>query len=548
VALARLHEEGLIVSPSAEVVALSKAARDSLPKAHEILREKETLILSSILQHAEPRGDCGERLLDDFRRCVDTVLLWMGEELAEQVLFSRFTPEDLSERLTGLLASTSALQTGEADCLRRAIHRLLFEMTGEEEEWFFRKLQGHFIVRAYVLHPSSEALLRDFAASHKLYVDSSIVLPAIAAGHPYARAYADLLGRTRRLGVRLLMTTGILSEVTGHINSAIRQFEELQQGDLRRNLGAYKLCTGTAAGNVFLEGLERLLAREEEVIGWRGYLRHLTSSQDGRLHADEEKVREQLEVAYGIAIDEYAPTAADEGEIAYLERVILACRPARAGDFTGTQLTRHEATQLYRVEQVRKSEPNGAHLVWFLTTDTHIAKMQMQTRDRFPLPMVYYPAKWSIYLDTIDHSARSSRHFSALMKRVEYGPFSGSAAIDLLRYARQKAQEAHIEGQEAEIVQTVLRDFHNTNLAPNGAAWDDDAARCAAARDQITTMVFKTKAEMETLQARLHGLEREASDRDAEHQKEKERLRKQIARKDHQIGILKGQLKSPRGK
>ena len=61
-------------------------------------------------------------------------------------------------------------------------------------------------------------------------------------------------------------------------------------------------------------------------------------------------------------------------------------------------------------------------------------------------------------------------------------------------------------------------------------------------------MVFQTEAEMESLQARLHEFGREASERDAEHQKETERLQTQIARQDHRIGILKGQLKSPHGK
>lgn len=529
-------------------IALTMDAAQRIRELRSSLQERETTVLREVLHEVLKDKTGAESLLPRFRLVIDEILLWLGEDLARQVLFSRFTAEDMPTQIASILDKRLESEDANRGGLEAATNRLLFDMRPEEEDWFFQKVQAHFLVRAHILHPKSEALLRDFAAKHVLYLDSSVVLPMLAAGHPLSRAYGDLIARSRKLGVTLSMTSGVFSEVVGHINIAIRQFLDLEMGDFAENLQTYNLCTGEAAGNVFLEGLNGALQRGD-VVGWKGYLRHLTSTTGARTKADKEIICDLLENAFGICVVTPEVTPADESEIARLENAILRHRPNRRNRYAGDSLTRHEATLLFAIKSERNENPELAHFIWFLTTDTHIAKLQLELRDEqeLRLPVAYNPARWSLYLNTVDFRARGSGGFAALMKKVQFGPLSGRAAIDLIKASYEKVQDTTLRADGARMLKDIICQFHSATDATDGPSQRlTEEQFCEQMKDDLDKVVVKHLDEIEDTERELAALKDELNSQDSLHNQDVEKYKKQIGRLEHHISILKAKLRPSR--
>lgn len=548
-ALARLCSQG-IVSVSEGVIRLESRVRRSLMRLHSELRDQERTILSAILAEVSDSQLATETAVDRMRDVVDEVLRWLGWEVAEQVLFARLPDADDKDHIAEVVKNYCIAEGLELSLYVPAVDRLIFAMTEEEEDWFFRKLQAHFLTSAYVIHPTSERLLREYASKHTLFLDSSVALPAIAEGHPLNKVYCSVLRRSSRLGVALRISANMLDEVMGHLGKAIRQFENLDDGHhLREKLEAYIEATGSTQGNVFVEAFLGQL-RSGAVMSWRQSLDHLCTQQRGRLQPDKNKLTNYLADAVSVRFDDYILPNEMEGEIERLTQEINNMRTKRRqalGMGTSWMLSRHEAGEFLRIQTLRKREPEKQDLIWFLTTDTHLARLQVQEIERYPIPVAYYPHNWGQYLNLLDYEERSSRHFSKLLRRAEYGVFTGDAAIALVKKlcARfREAKAAVAEAKIAELVSHLLQDYHLKQALSEANQREREGLppdeREQAVLDQaLDTFVIKTQEDWAGLQQELE----ESSAKQEEKAAEIASLRHRLKAKDHHIGVLRGQLK-----
>lgn len=158
-------------------------------------------------------------------------------------------------------------------------------------------------------------------------------------------------------------------------------------------------------------------------------------------------------------------------------------------------------------------------------------------------PPISLPHRWAQYLNILDYEERSSRNFAKLLRRAEYGIFTGNAAISLItklcarfREARAGAAEARI----AEMVARLLEDLHvrNALLEANRREREGlppDEQGSALPEQAVDSFVVATAEDWEGLQLKAE-----------EQRTEIQTLKRRVKAQQHHISVLRGLIKERR--
>jgi hypothetical protein len=551
-AVAHLREQSLIRIEGEKVILLPEVQK-TLDKLRRNLVEGEHILLGRVLAECAPRSEIQEEHIEHLSRIVEEIFLWFGRELAEEILFSRIPESDELLQIRSIVKKVCKKHDLNDEIFLSAIDRLFYDMSEDEEEWFYQKLQAYFLASAFVLHPTSERLLKSFAEKHQLFLDSSVILPLLAERHPLQRSYADLLNRSRRVGVRLFVSRGMLNEVLGHLGKAITWFRDLDNGFIAKNLEAATLLMGDAQGNVFLDGFRNVL-RADTITTWQKYVDHITFSKAGGTRPDRGKILDVLRTQFGVEFLDFKMTDKAHSEVERLIEVILQLRPRRSTTPGGRILSKDEAQQFYLIHYIRVSDETLRDVVWFLTTDVHLLKLQAEEKERYPSPIVYLPSRWSQYLDLIDHRVRSSRNFSKLMKKLQYGIFTGDAAMTLVKSSIAKLRQVQMEGKVKELLESATHDYYAQQELlpePQGICIDQSEEReelVGHLQKTINGYVISRQEDLDNLRTKVEQLEAGNAESEGLHGIEVAKLTKRLAKQKHHIQVLRAELKSSKQK
>jgi hypothetical protein len=213
-------------------------------------------------------------------------------------------------------------------------------------------------------------------------------------------------------------------------------------------------------------------------------------------------------------------------------------------------LSRSEARQFVKIHFLRQQQPSMENLIWFLTTDTHIAQLQLQLGASYPLPISYYPHRWSQYIEAIAYHEGAAADFGQLMRRVEYGAFTGLAAVAVVKKFCARLQEARLEaasGRVDELVRSLLNDYHLRQALREASVSETENLHAGelssqALDDAVSKFVVKTDADWQTMQRSISDLQTLVEDTE----REKEALRRRIKAKEHHITVLRVELRKKR--
>jgi len=558
---ARIQDDFLIAMRSLTTRGLVEVVEDRarlvpawkrrLKQYHDALREIEEVILQSALERTSTDESVGSGHVAHLRTLLGHVLMWLGTDLAEQVLFLRFPSAGDRARVREVVEEFCDQESLDAEWYVRATERVLTPDTTEAEDWLSEKLRAQFLTSAYVMHPTSEALLKEYASRHVLYLGSSIALPLLAPHHPLHRPYNTLLRHSLRLGVELRVSREMLGEVKGHLRNAIKQYQQIEGEYLRQNLEAYIELTGELNGNVFLEGYLNCL-RDGEPQSWGDYIHHLCQVRGGQLIPERGQIAEYAEEYLSIRPDLAKTDTGDAGELDRLTREILELRSRRRlrGGGAAWQLSLNEARQFLRVHRERALKANGEHLIWFLTTDARLAKLQQLEAERYPFPIGYTPHNWGQYINILDFDHRSSQHFARLLRRTEYGLVTGDVAIGLVKRLSDRLRDARVAAAEARIqdlVRSFFRDYHlrqaiRDSTRKEAVGLPPDEGSIQQMEEALDAFVIKARDDWESLKGDLER-EREST---TSLSRELESLQRIAKRKDYHISVLRGELKKLR--
>lgn len=481
---------------------------------------------------------------------LDRVLAEMGRAVAELVLFNR-SPRDESQRIDSAVDEfcTSTDCRDRKELYARTVKRMLFEPADKEEDVLFKKLQAYFIASAYLMNPTSEKLLAQYAHDHKVYLDSSIILPALASGHPSNKIYRNLLHRTSSLGMRLRATMDMLNEVWANIRSAISAFQEFSRTEtpLLDVLEAYVSVQGPGNGNVFIEGFLSRLRLDAKHTPMDYMLAILGSDP---LRVREQDVVRTVSETFGIESDSLK---AEEVASARIDPIAASIEHLRkfGGRFKSRLLCEHEARQFYLIHLRREQNPELSSKIWFVTTDRFIVELQRLERDHYPLPIAYNPRTWFQYLDLLDVESRGSQHFSRLQPKMRFGVVCGDLGIEAIRAILHTQRDLLKKGVVTmrELAEAAVKEYHvqqsiaEYDRVAGSYRQDDDLKR--EARDRIRQQIGEATNQFVAM--RKHELEQLKAEKQAAVDEAK-LLKRKLAKEQHVTRVLRSERKPRRRK
>ena len=426
------------------------------------------------------------------------------------------------------------------------VRNLLFEPEGNEEELLFKKIQAYFISTAYVLNPTSEKLLAQYARDHWVYFDASVILPALALGHPSNGIFKTLLRRSQALGMRLMLLEDMFNEVWANVRMAISAFHDFGRGpaSLEDALRAYIVMHGLGHGNVFLEGYLGQLELDSSLTP-QAYMSAVFFTSKG-LNISSSDVKKAIAESYGIQFDSIASNELDTKRLESLVNSIEHLR--KQGDrYHSRRLCEHEARQFYLLHVRRQQNPELAMKIWYVTTDRFVIELQRLERDNFPLPISYTPRSWFQYLALVDVESRSSRNFARLQPTMRFGVLTGEIGIDAIRMIIQEQKGLLEKGIVTlkELANVAVTDF---NVRQVMADVDKSVRRDETLQDEGKERIRQTISKVTNQYVAIRVDEIDKLKREAAQEKQQRiKAEKQLAKERYVTSTLKTQ-QQPRKK
>lgn len=538
------------IATDGDQIRVSKRDLNTLEEQASVVeRAQMEWVARSLEQSGVEQGTIETGDLTHVTQLVEKILLEIGKQVAELFLFSR-PPTDESQKIDDSVEKFCREKglEGRTELYKKTVKRMIFEPSDADEDILFKKLQSYFIASAYVLDPTSEKLLSQYARDHWVYFDSSIILPALAVGHPSNQVYRRLLSRTQALGMKLRVIGDMVNEVWANIRTALAAFKEFGRSsvNIQDVLEGYVVMHGPGNGNVFLEGLLSRLKLDPGLTAV-AYMSEVLGVDD--LGIKEEQVVRILSDVLGIETDSIAAMEMDQKE---LEPVVTSIESLRkhANRFKNRKLCEHEARQFYLIHLRRRQNPDLATKIWFVTTDRFLVELQRLEKDKYPLPISYTPRSWFQYLDLIDVQSRGSHNFARLQPRMRFGVVSGELGIAAIQAILKEEKQLLSKGVVTvkELAEAAVNDFHVRQSIvdydkKSGSA--HDPALSAKAKNEIRTEMKKAMGQF--VAVRVQEIDKLKSERDAANTAVKT-LEKKLAKEQYVSKTLKARQKSRKRK
>ncbi len=212
------------------------------------------------------------------RRTLEEIFLTRGWDLGAQFVGARPRPaRDLFDHIRNLLRSLLSKDSyANQDHLGRAIYELLRRPDSVEARILSDVARLSFGLN--VLLKLGNSALKLEALPDRLYLDASVVMPAITDGHPYRPVYQSVISKLveELTGAgkmcELLVATDFLNEIVSHKERGSRIVEELDLEDPTR-LEKHILYYGAENTNVFIGAYASWVGREKKVVLFDEFLK-----------------------------------------------------------------------------------------------------------------------------------------------------------------------------------------------------------------------------------------------------------------------------------
>jgi len=464
---------GLVEDKSAvlagESLHLTDDARSRIGQKVGAAEAKELKALKKVLSAQQQPPSSAALEVGVFQVLVDRTFASFGMEVAEFFLYGRPSsiPADSIDKIVSDYCTPLNIGPVQRGAYAEAVKQMVIQPEDDFAPVVFEKLQAYFIASAFILNPTSEKLLADYARGHLVYLDSSIILPAIAIGHSSHPLYRSMLSSTARLGMKLRVSGAMLNEVTHNLCTAKSAFKNFcaSSADMQDILSGYITLQGRGNGNVFIEGFAAELGLDPNLVP-SAYMRMVFGDED----PTEGAVARMLSERYGIDLDVATEADLDPGEVTRLTATIAHIRKM-GNRFKTELLCKHEAMQFALIQKRRMENPELFSKIWFITTDFFFAELQRLEKEKYPVPISYNPRLWFQYLNLLDHESRGSKHYSRLQHRIRYGVAAGGIGLSAIYQILKEKKDLIDRGIATvqEMAQSVVDQYHIQNSIDNYA-------------------------------------------------------------------------------
>jgi SIR2-like domain len=511
-ALTELLTSGLVISVDG-ALSISDKQRGALREEVEAAAREEIEALNAIVMSLKTSHSITLDI-EMLQTLVDRAFACLGSEVAEFFLYNKpaTIPSENIDQIVNEYCTQQNIATSLRHFYAEAIKMFLLEPSEKYADVTIRKLQSYFITSAYILDPTSTRLMTDYAKGHSVYLDSSIVLPAMAIGHSSQKLYQSLLSSTSRLGMHLLISKEMLNEVSSNVRTAEAAFSRFlrSNAEMKDILAGYTELQGRGNGNVFLEGYQSELAYDPS-LSPANYMRLV---MDGSEILTEEMTLRVLRERFGIELDSLQEQELDPDEIKHLTSEIVYLRKT-GNRFKSELLCKHEAIQFALLQKRRKEKATESPKVWFVTTDYFFTELQRLEKERYPLPVSYTPRMWLQYLNLLDFDSRGDRNFAKLQQRMRYGVAAGGVGLTAIFLILHEKKELLRKGLTTvkEMAEAIVKEYHVQRSIEDyefGMKGDDKNTIAKTVRTAVNKLSVVKIKELEQLREQKASAEKRA--------------------------------------
>ncbi len=240
-----------------------------------------------------------------------------------------------------------------------------------------------------------------------IYLDASVLLPAICSFHPRANYYLSLIKRAQKAGMITNVSLGFLEEMVSHRANAIETFER-EFTDRQKRFSDFVLYNGSDNINVFLGGFSGWLHAEKD-YDFYGYLKECAPYSN-----IPELVAYLAEIGI-IGLDTINELNLDKADIANWNAALLDWYDYYKGH-KAKSLIWHEAIQL---EALSKANDKGRSSI-FVTADKRFiyAAMDIASGWYLDFKVIHYlvmPIQFSYYIDLDEEKKIDWRAYSRIL-------------------------------------------------------------------------------------------------------------------------------------
>lgn len=308
------------------------------------------------------------------RRIVEHLVLSRGWDLAAMLASAKRSDLfDLHKPLDTALASFGKeIGWSKHDALREALQDLL-ERPNSREATILTKLARLAFGVDVALEVGRSTFIHSLTLPERIYLDASVLLPAITPGHPYRPSYIaairSLQDAATRAGIssQVIVLEPFLNEVVSHRSNALRLVERGRLENPDRLLRFIEL-TGADYTNVYVGGYSSEVGQLDEPISFSQYLTNVAP------YSTEPDLAAFLKT-HGIITASADPADSKERDL-YIQ-VQMALNHAYEHDAHSRReskpevLIRHEAQQLARLLR----ELDGGTRSVFVTADSRLRRL-----------------------------------------------------------------------------------------------------------------------------------------------------------------------------
>jgi hypothetical protein len=209
---------------------------------------------------------------------IDQLLLSRGWDLGAH--FAGGNPSDTFDAWEQIGTHIKSLATSLSGARSQALARAVFELfrhPDDNEASFLADVGRIAFGVELILNSARSTMAQGFLLPEILYLDASVLMPAIAEGHPYSPLYADAISRLEQAArstggrIRVFTAKDFLNEIITHRQRAVE--EVLNEGleDVER-LRRYVLLHGAENMNVYIGAYASWVGRSGSAILFGDFL------------------------------------------------------------------------------------------------------------------------------------------------------------------------------------------------------------------------------------------------------------------------------------
>lgn len=534
-ALTRCCSKGRISQVEGDSYTLTAQTINNLSKSIERAKQAEKDFDQGL---AESVGRRFNRVLDPF---AEAVLCKTVKEAIQGIFYQnalRF------RRLSDEEADLSGLLEFDSKAVTRLKQKLGTFMSLEPNatvedtmvgiQWFMgnlNKVQKHYIAslhhRVYYfdilnIDPRLQMIEDKCLKSMRLYLDTNVVIRYLCEGAPRYEPIADVLNMSKKLGVKLLISSKTLPESEGLVEEAKGFSAYLNDPEVSAALRSNPIAMSNPIIEAFL-----VKRRENPKLNWVGFLSRFSDLEIYLITNDIE-----------VNDDDCGDILADES----YPRVRAAIIDAK-GEECSSNIVEHDTYNLILIQRLRSiyAATLLGSSVWLATIDTKLPKVDRILRRRYPNPHCRMIDHWGAFLlpfqnvgrfiatdDYISYLASEQlgaifpeevldiRFFNEL-ERADVGlddilkldpEIAFSSLADLQQDRESKALLAQIPTVSGKEKESVQREFHERALAII-------SKRSEQEKERDEREMARLRYGIEDLSERLHKME-SASSKDTE--------------------------------